>query len=363
MRSFVVSLMVLSMTLLVPAAGEAQSRAQREDAVASWMQLPPEVFACLRQNYGIFPRVWGWRYGIYPSDPSVARQVNVCLGREQARRPQSDAPPGATAHAAPVDVSSTQQLGMFQKGLADRTAWEKWFNNLSGDAKIGAFYWAGQRSLPHPGSCNQMSDAFQMGCREAVVMLSASDALRKAYPAYKAGWNSYTGPDNEVAAPPAAGAGPAPRGAPTPAPEQETTTTTTPPVASAGDEVPLILSGDTYAVPTIVNRTLKLDFMIDSGSSDMVIPADVVLTLIRSGTLSKSDFIGDQTFTLADGRNLQSAQFTLHDVKIGNETIENVVAVVGPVAGSPLLGQSFLSRFGAWSLDNNRHMLILGGGN
>jgi hypothetical protein len=31
------------------------------------------------------------------------------------------------------------------------------------------------------------------------------------------------------------------------------------------------------------------------------LPADVVLTLFRTGTLSKTDFIGSVTYTLADG--------------------------------------------------------------
>jgi hypothetical protein len=48
---------------------------------------------------------------------------------------------------------------MFQKGLSDRTSWETWFNGLQGDQKTGAFYWTGQRSLSHPGSCQQMNSA------------------------------------------------------------------------------------------------------------------------------------------------------------------------------------------------------------
>ena len=93
---------------------------------------------------------------------------------------------------------------MFQKGIANRTAWENWFNGLSGDEKIGAFYWAGQRSLPNPGSCNQMNDAFERGCREAIAVLSPSDALRKSDPTYRAGWNSYTptSVETQQAAPP-----------------------------------------------------------------------------------------------------------------------------------------------------------------
>lgn len=81
---------------------------------------------------------------------------------------------------------------------------------------------------------------------------------------------------------------------------------------------------------------------------------------MRGGTISKEDFIGNQTYTLADGSTLQSYEFRLHEIKIGDYTVQNVTATVGPTAGNPLLGQSFLSRFGTWTLDNNRHMLVLG---
>jgi len=101
----------------------------------------------------------------------------------------------------PVDTPKVQPVStqlapqgdsMVQKGLSDRTSWETWFNGLQGDEKTGAFYWAGQRSLSHPGSCQQMSAAFYNGCTAAKTRLAASDAMRKFEPSYKLGWNSYT---------------------------------------------------------------------------------------------------------------------------------------------------------------------------
>lgn len=97
---------------------------------------------------------------------------------------------GSPASSQQNDTTST----MFQKELADRTAWENWFNGLVGDEKTGAFYWSGQRSLPNPGSCDQMNAAFERGCREAVAMLSPTDVMRESNPVYKLGWNSYTAP-------------------------------------------------------------------------------------------------------------------------------------------------------------------------
>ena len=126
------------------------------------------------------------------------------------------------------------------------------------------------------------------------------------------------------------------------------------------DEVALEKQGDTYTVPVIINGAVKIKFTLDSGASDVQIPADVVLTLIRAGTLTQSDFIGNQTYSQADGSTLQSPRFTLHEIKVGNQILRNIVASVGTVKSEALLGQSFLSRFGSWTLDNHHHILILG---
>ena len=59
--------------------------------------------------------------------------------------------------------------------------------------------------------------------------------------------------------------------------------------------VPLDKEGDTFLVPVSINGELTLIFTIDSGASDVSIPADVVLTLLRTGTLTHDDFLGTKT--------------------------------------------------------------------
>jgi hypothetical protein len=82
---------------------------------------------------------------------------------------------------------------MFQKGLADRTAWENWLLKLDGDKRAGAEYWASQRSIPHPGACIG-TPPFVAGCNQAKPRLAPCDILRKSEPDYKLGWNSF--PEN-----------------------------------------------------------------------------------------------------------------------------------------------------------------------
>ena len=47
--------------------------------------------------------------------------------------------------------------------------------------------------------------------------------------------------------------------------------------------------GNTFLVPVAINGELTLKFTIDSGASDVSTPADVVLTLLRTGTLTHDE--------------------------------------------------------------------------
>ena len=132
--------------------------------------------------------------------------------------------------------------------------------------------------------------------------------------------------------------------------------------AATDNEVRLEKQGGTYAVPVQINRAITLKFILDSGASDVLIPADVFLTLLRTGTVSEGDFLGSQTYSLADGSKLKGTRFIIRELRVGNQAATDVVASVGPVSGDLLLGLSFLSKFGAVTLDNERHVLTLSGG-
>lgn len=116
--------------------------------------------------------------------------------------------------------------------------------------------------------------------------------------------------------------------------------------------------GGVFVIPVLVNSAIRLNFILDSGSADVSVPADVVLTLMRTGTISSSDFVGQQTYKLADGSTVPSVTFIIRSLKVGNREIENVTASVTGVEGSLLLGQTFLSRFKSWSIDNQRETLV-----
>jgi aspartyl protease family protein len=124
-------------------------------------------------------------------------------------------------------------------------------------------------------------------------------------------------------------------------------------------EVPVDEDGGTFLVPVVIDGVITLKFTVDSGAADVSIPADVVSTLMRMGELKSDDFIGTQTFTLADGSAAPSQTFRIRSLQVGDKVLENVIGSIAPAQGVLLLGQSFLANFQSWSIDNSRQMLVL----
>jgi clan AA aspartic protease (TIGR02281 family) len=105
-------------------------------------------------------------------------------------------------------------------------------------------------------------------------------------------------------------------------------------------------------------RIITLNFVVDSGAADVSLPADVVSTLLRTGTIQSSDFVGTQTYTLADGSQSLANTVFIRSLKIGDKVVENVRGSIAPANSPLLLGQSFLQRFKSWSVDNKNRQLL-----
>jgi clan AA aspartic protease (TIGR02281 family) len=117
--------------------------------------------------------------------------------------------------------------------------------------------------------------------------------------------------------------------------------------------------GGVYVLPAVVNGAINMRFLLDSGATDVSIPADAVAAMVKAGFVKDSDFLGEQTYTLADGSKVPSKTFQLRSLKVGDVLLENVKASVSPEKAPPLLGQSFFGRLKSWSLNNTLHALII----
>jgi hypothetical protein len=129
--------------------------------------------------------------------------------------------------------------------------------------------------------------------------------------------------------------------------------------AAHSESIPLIHAHGTLQVPVAINGKISLNFTIDSGATDVSIPATVFSTLIRDGTVSSQDFLDKRMYKLADGSGEISQRFRIRSLRVGKLEVRDVIASVGDSGGLLLLGQSFLSRLKSWSIDNERQALLV----
>ena len=117
--------------------------------------------------------------------------------------------------------------------------------------------------------------------------------------------------------------------------------------------------GGVYTLPVELNGVLKIDFIFDSGASDVSISPDIALTLIKAGTVKETDWLEGAYYKFADGSSAKSKRFKLKSLKIGNKVITNVSCSISNSLDAPmLLGQSVLSKFGKFTFDNKKQVLI-----
>ena len=125
------------------------------------------------------------------------------------------------------------------------------------------------------------------------------------------------------------------------------------------EEIQLEKRGSSYYVPVRINDTITMPFLLDTGADDLVIPADVARTLIRAGALKSGDLIGKRSYQIANGSEEVSPLVRIGEVRVGERVVRNVTAGITPANGEPLLGQSFLSKFGTLTVDYKRLVLTL----
>jgi hypothetical protein len=131
--------------------------------------------------------------------------------------------------------------------------------------------------------------------------------------------------------------------------------------AAYSESVPFIHAHGTLQVPAVINGEISLDFTIDSGATDVSIPATVFATLTRNGIVSPQDFLDKRLYKLADGSGEISQRFRIRSLRVGKLEVRDVIASVGDSGGLLLLGQSFLSRLKSWSIDNEHQALLITG--
>ena len=133
--------------------------------------------------------------------------------------------------------------------------------------------------------------------------------------------------------------------------------------ASADDRLEQIVAVEPHAgafvVPVVLNDVITAKFIVDSGAADVSITEDMVSTLMKSGTMTGADLLGNKTYMLADGTMHQGKTYRMASIRIGGMVMQDVTVRIAAANSSLLLGQSFLRRLKSWSIDNARQVLII----
>ncbi len=105
---------------------------------------------------------------------------------------------------------------------------------------------------------------------------------------------------------------------------------------------------------------LPLKFIFDTGASSIFISPAEAMVLVKQGTLSEKDVLGQEEYQDATGGISVGTIINLNEVKVGTKILHNVKASVSDNMESPLLlGQSVLEQFGSIEIDNRNDKIIL----
>lgn len=119
--------------------------------------------------------------------------------------------------------------------------------------------------------------------------------------------------------------------------------------------VTMLKENGVYKIPVEINGS-NMNFIFDTGASDITISSTEAMFLYKQGTLQEEDILGTQQYQIADGSISEGTIINLRTVKIGNKTLENVRASIVHNNKAPLLfGQSALAEFGKISIDYKRN--------
>ncbi len=122
-------------------------------------------------------------------------------------------------------------------------------------------------------------------------------------------------------------------------------------------EIPFTASNGVTKVDCTING-LPLNFVFDTGASDVTISQTEANFMFKNGYLSPRDVVGKQRYQTADGSISVGTTFILNHINFGGLELTNVQASVVENQKAPLLlGQTVLKRLGKIEIDNERRVL------
>lgn len=113
-----------------------------------------------------------------------------------------------------------------------------------------------------------------------------------------------------------------------------------------------------YVVPCKVNG-LDMEFIFDTGASNVTISLIEALFMIKNNKLSPNDIYGSSYAQLANGSFTENTSILLREIQIGDMKLYNIKAAIVHELGAPLLlGQSAIEKLGRIQLEGNTLIIL-----
>lgn len=117
--------------------------------------------------------------------------------------------------------------------------------------------------------------------------------------------------------------------------------------------------GGVSVIPCRLNG-LTLDFIFDSGASDVTISLTEATFMLKNGYLSYNDIVGSERYRTASGEISEGIKIILREIEFGGLKLRNVEASIIKTSNAPLLlGQSALSKLGDITVNFETNILTI----
>lgn len=108
-----------------------------------------------------------------------------------------------------------------------------------------------------------------------------------------------------------------------------------------------------FQIPCKING-IPLNFIFDTGASEVSISITEAKFLIKQDLISKNDLLEKSDYRTADGSIVEGMKINIKSIDIDGIILENVKATIIDSQSAPLLlGQSAIKRLGRYSIENN----------
>ncbi len=122
-------------------------------------------------------------------------------------------------------------------------------------------------------------------------------------------------------------------------------------------EIPFTKTGGVTKVDCTINN-LPLNFIFDTGASDVTISQVEANFMYKNGYLDSRDIVGKKTYQVATGAIAVGTTIILKQIEFGGLILRDVRASVVETQNAPLLlGQTVLQRLGKIEIDNTQRIL------